>query len=91
MVIIKRDSDEWNRMWEWLSKHPINEGIDEPTIAFNEGEIWQYMGSFRNKDNRVIHTFRHRCHQIDGERKNISVSGSQIISEDDIEKAISVK
>jgi hypothetical protein len=60
-VIIKRDSQEWINLWDKLSNHPINENIEEPNIALNNGETWQYLGTYKNKD-KLISEFRHRNH-----------------------------
>jgi hypothetical protein len=60
-VILKRDSQEWINLWDKLSKHPINENIEEPNIALNNGESWQYLGTYKNKD-KLISEFRHRKH-----------------------------
>ena len=86
LVIIREDSPTWIDMWGWLEKHPLNEGLAEPMVATNEdnGEVWQYMGSFRNADALyTIHEFRHRSHPIDGERKYLKYSNS--VPEADIE------
>lgn len=61
LVIIEKDTPEWDFIWSWLENHPINAGLEEPRTALNEGEAWQYMGSFRNKD-KVVSEFRHRNH-----------------------------
>jgi len=90
LVLIKPNSSEWDYMWEWLSKHPINSGIEDPTAAINENEAWQYMGSFKQK-NRVVHSFRHRCHPFDNKRKDLTLSGSDSFTEDQIEKTIKLK
>ena len=65
LVVIKQGSPEWEFMWDWLTNHPINAGLEEPQVAENKGEAWQYMGSFKNKD-KVISEFRHRCHPLTG-------------------------
>lgn len=61
LVLIEIDSAEWNYMWNWLASHPINEGIENPSLALNDGEAWQYMGSYKQGD-RVLSQFRHRNH-----------------------------
>lgn len=93
MILIKPDSNEWNAMWQWLAEHPLNEGLQEPMVALNDlnKEMWQYMGSFRSKDGRVIHEFRHRSHPIDNERKYLKVNATENICDADIEKRIPVK
>jgi len=92
-VLIKTDSNEWNEMWEWLAKHPLNEGLTEPMVALNEdnGEAWQYMGSFRGHGGVTVHSFRHRSHPIDNQLKKLSVNAIGIITDNDIEKVIPVK
>jgi hypothetical protein len=93
MILIKPDSTEWNNMWQWVAEHPLNQGIEEPTVAFNElnGEQWQYMGSFRSQDGRVVHSFRHRSHPLDNELKTLSMNATETLTEADIEKVIPIK
>jgi hypothetical protein len=43
LAIIEIGSTEWNKMWDWLASHPINEGLTEPSVATNNGESWQYI------------------------------------------------
>jgi hypothetical protein len=90
IVIIERDTSEWIDMWEKLEKHPINEGIENPRLALNSGELWQYMGSFRQGD-KVIHSFRHRSHPRDNQRKNINFYASDKFNSEQISKVIKVK
>lgn len=61
LVLLETTSPEWNKAWDWVAKHPINEGIDTPDLALNNGEAWQYMGSYKQND-VVISQFRHRDH-----------------------------
>lgn len=60
-VTLKESSKEWGYLWDMLRLHPINAGELEPCIALNNGEVWQYMGTFRNKET-LISEFRHRNH-----------------------------
>ncbi len=83
-VLIKEGSSEWDYMWNWLGKHPINNNIDNPTIALNDNEAWQYMGSWK-QDNKAIHTFRHRQHPITRDTRNVSVSASKDFTADMVE------
>lgn len=85
LVLIEPNSHEWNYMWEWLASHPINEGIIEPTAALNDGEAWQYMGSYK-QDDRVIHSFRHRNHPRINERKDLNVQASDKFTTDQIHR-----
>lgn len=93
MILIKPDSTEWNNMWQWVAEHPLNRGLEEPTVAFNElnGECWQYMGSFRSQDGRVVHEFRHRSHPTDNERRYLKMNATDIIADADIERVIPIK
>lgn len=92
MVLIKNGSNEWNKMWETLSAHPVNEGIETPEVALNElnGEVWQYMGSFRN-NGELIHEFRHRSHPKTNDRVLYKFNASSEITDEDIDKIIPIR
>lgn len=90
IVIIQRDSAEWNDMWDRLKNHPVNNGLEEPTVALNQGEAWQYMGSYQKSD-KVIHEFRHRLHPLTDKRENVVFHASDKLTTDQIEKTIKVK
>jgi len=85
LILIKPNSLEWDFMWNWLASHPINEGIEEPSIAINNSEAWQYLGSFR-EGKRIIHEFRHRSHPKTNKRLDLKVQASEGVTEDQIEK-----
>jgi hypothetical protein len=89
MILLKKDSAEWNAMWETLENHPINEGLTEPRIADNDGEQWQYMGSYRQGD-KLIHDFRHRNHPKTQDVYKVTFNGNQVDAEQ-IEKTIRIK
>ncbi len=84
MLIIKENSNEWNYMWKWLEDHPLNAGLPEPTYAQNQGEGWQYMGSFRN-ESIAVHNFRHRSHPTTNERVSLTLFASKDMTEEDVE------
>ena len=90
LVLIKQDSPEWEYMWGFLDSHPINEGIEEPRVALNEGEAWQYMGSFKQED-KVIHEFRHRYHPTTLNRYNLKFKASENFTNEQIEKTLKIK
>lgn len=90
IVFVKRDTAEWLFMWLWLELHPINANINEPTVALNDGECWEYMGSFKHMD-KTVHEFRHRNHPATNDRYLASLSASDTFSDDQIEKSINVK
>lgn len=85
-IIIKRDSPEWETMWNWLASHPVNTGLEEPSVALHPeySEAWQYMGSYK-QGNRVISEFRHRMHPVTQKRENVSYSHSNGVPDDQIE------
>lgn len=85
LILIEPESPEWNYMWEWLANHPINSGLEEPSIAINENEGWQYMGSFKQA-NKIIHEFRHRNHPATNAVQSLKVRASENITEDQIVK-----
>lgn len=70
-IIIKQNSPEGEFMWNWLASHPLNEGLEQPMVAMNQGEAWQYMGSFKHAD-KVVSEFRHRNHP--------KINGSTVIN-----------
>lgn len=90
LVIVEQGSPEWDEMWNKLNNHPINEGMEEPKTALNNGEVWQYMGSFKQGD-KVIHSFRHRQHPRDNQRKDVNFHASDKFTSEQISKVIKVK
>lgn len=90
IVIVEQGSPEWEFIWDYVAKHPINEGIEEPKIAFNQGEQFQYMGSYR-QGNKVVHSVRHRSHPRDNQRKDINFYASDKFNSEQISKVIKVK
>lgn len=74
---VKRDTPEWDYMWQELAKHPINKGIKEPTVSYNDGELWEYMGSYVFDKKNSIHEFRHRCHPKTEEREYIKITSKK--------------
>lgn len=90
-LILLTIGPEWDYMWDWLSKHPINDNVAEPTLAFNNNEAWQYMGTFR-QDNRYIHNLRHRCHPTTNSVRTLYLSASDNFNPDDeIAKSFKLK
>ncbi len=90
MILLKIDSGEWERLWDWVATHPINEGLDDPRIAENEGEMWMYMGSFR-QDKRVIHELRHRLFPKTNSLQRLTMSATDLFNDNDIEKIIPIR
>jgi len=88
IVLLKKDSVEWVVIWDILAKHPINDGLDEPKIAYNDGESWQYMASYKQGDN-VIHEFRHKKHPKTNDVYRVNFNNK--VSDNSIEKIIKVK
>jgi len=91
LVIIEIGSPEWEYMWNWLSEHPINSGLEEPSIAKHpvSGEAWQYMGSFKQGE-RVIHELRHREHPITQKREDLKVQASGELTPEQIKKSFRI-
>jgi hypothetical protein len=88
-VIIEIGSKEWEYMWEWLANHPINEGLEQPSVALNEGESWQYMGSYKQND-KVIHQMRHRLHPVTQRVEQINLNCSDEFTNDQIKKSFKI-
>lgn len=85
LILIEPSSPEWDFMWNWLASHPINKGLEDPTTAMNDGEAWQYMGSFKQAD-RVIHTFRHRNHPATSTVQTLNLNASSALTQEQINK-----
>ncbi len=90
LVLIKKDSPEWEYMWQWLADNPLNSDLSDPRTAANKDIIWRYNGSY-GQGKRVIHHFRHECHPTLNEPKDLYVSASEKITDNDIEKRILMK
>lgn len=52
LLLIKQDSPEWHYMWNWISQHPINEGLSPQEL-----NTWQYTGSLR-QGSKTLHQFK---------------------------------
>jgi len=63
LIMVERDTPEWDYMWGRLADLPVNAGLPQPTVAFHDdaAEAWQYMGTERH-GSKWLHCFRHRCH-----------------------------
>ena len=88
-ILIEINSEEWEKMWKWLESHPLNEGISEPSIALNRGELWEYIGSYKNRD-AIIHEFRHRCNTYDNGLKYLRLHGTKDIDKKNIRKVFKI-
>jgi hypothetical protein len=86
LILIEPQSPEWNFMWNWLAKHPLNKDIPEPTVALNGEESWQYMGSFKQGD-RVIHELRHRNHPTTNSIQSLKLEASPDFTKEQINKS----
>ncbi len=73
LILLKPTSPEWEYMWNWVASHPINEGIEDPSTSLNEGEAWQYMGSYWNGSDKLISEFRHRNHPRTNNVQKLSI------------------
>jgi hypothetical protein len=61
LLIVPIESKEWKIMWEKLARHRLNRKIENPHIADNYGDTWQYMESHKSIFG-YVHLFRHRLH-----------------------------
>ena len=91
LILVKMGSPEWEFIWKYVQDHPINDNIDEPTLALNNNEAWQYMGSYR-QNNRVIHQVRHRYHQTTNNVVTLTFNASDAFNpNDEIAKSFKLK
>lgn len=88
-VFVDRGTAEWDLMWQKLARKRINRSLDEPTVADNYGETWQYMESVPRKSRffgtRMLHGFRHRLHPVTGGRVCFWIRASKRFSSDDVD------
>lgn len=90
ILLIKQDTSEWDFMWLWLELHPINADIEDPRTAENDGEVWEYVGTYKNKD-RVVHEFRHRNHPKTNTLYNASLNASDTFNDEQVESRKKIK
>jgi hypothetical protein len=83
LILLKEGCAELEWLWNWLAVHPINEGIADPCLATNEGQSWQYLGTFRH-NGKVVHELRHRKHQKTNTKVDLKVSASPLFNEESI-------
>jgi hypothetical protein len=86
-ILLKIDSEAWTEIWTWLENHPINEGIENPSLALNDTQGWQYTGSLKQGE-RVISSFRHRNHPKTGGIKTLDYAHQ--VNPDSIERSFKV-
>jgi hypothetical protein len=89
MILLKEGSPEWEYAWNWLSSHPINNGLENPDVALHNNEAWQYIGSYRH-DMQVVHSYRHRNHPVTGDVQFLSLHASPNMNGEDIGKVIQI-
>ena len=86
-VLLKPNGSLLEAAWKWLESHPINEGIQDPSIALNEGYAWEYRGTYR-QDNKAVTEFLHRKHV--NTNSLVKLSYGHDITDEDIEKKYKV-
>jgi nuclear transport factor 2 (NTF2) superfamily protein len=87
-VLIKINSPLWNELWDELESHPVNQGIDNPSLAEYENNVWEYRGSFK-QGNTIISDFLHRKHPRTEEQYVLTLK-RELNNLDDIEKSIKI-
>lgn len=87
-AIIKINSNLWNSLWDELEQHPINENIENPSLACNDGFCWEYVGSYLHK-NRLISEFLHKYHPATNNWYKMSLVRN-LTDLNDIEKTIKI-
>lgn len=95
-ILIKENSPEWEYMWEWLAAHPLNEGLEEPSVANNElnDEKWRYRLSYRQiegDDIKVLHEFMHKSHPKTGDKEKLVLWASPNMNAEDILKTMTIE
>lgn len=85
LVLVKIDSPEWEYIWDYIKNHPINQGIEEPTTALNNGYGWEYMGTFM-QEGKALHQLRHFCHPNGNYTRTISLQASSSFTSEQVLK-----
>jgi hypothetical protein len=89
MILIEPNSTEWEYIWNWLEQHPLNNDVEDKRLALNNGEGWQYMGSWR-QGKKVIHELRHRNHPATQTVQKLSLNASDSLTDEQINKKFSI-
>ncbi len=71
MQYLNEFHEEWNRMWEQLAKHPINQGDSTCQYGVNR---WLYMGS-----SDTHHHFKHGLHPVTRQEEYVYIESQQMI------------
>lgn len=82
-VLIKTNSPKWEEIWEWVAGHNINQGLEIPSEALNEGFAWEYRGTYVN-GKEAVSEFLHRHHPHTKTLHKLSYGHE--ITDEDIEK-----
>ena len=69
------DPSEYAAAWDALAAEPVNAGQRYPHSASNDGEAWQYMGTYET-DGIWQHEFRHREHPATQAREYRNIPAS---------------
>lgn len=70
-VFVDPESEEWDYAWDQAV--PGEDKLEEHIY----GEVWQYMGTWKNEDGTWLHHFRHRMHPRTNQRVLRQVRVSQ--------------
>jgi len=86
-ILLEVNSPSWNYIWDFVENHPINDGIELPKSALNNGYQWEYMGSYK-QGNNVISKIIHKSHPKTQELYTINISHE--ITQEQITKSIKI-
>lgn len=89
MILIEIGSPEWDYIWDYVKLHPLSKDIENPTIALNNGEVWAYMGSWR-QGIKVLHTIRHRNHPTTNSVQTLTFKASSKLTDEQINKRFNI-
>lgn len=89
-IVIDDKSSEWLYMWDWLANHPLNNQLEDPKVADNNGAKWEYIGSYM-QGARIIHEFIHQQHPKTLGLIKVSVEASKDFTSDNIAQRHRIK
>lgn len=85
LVLVEIGSPEWDFIWDYVDKHPINDGIEQASFILTDGIGWEYMGTLMQGD-KAIHQVRHKKHPKTNNIYNMTFNASEAFTKEQIAK-----
>lgn len=85
LVLVEIGSPEWDYIWDYVDKHPMNEGIKQASLILTDGQGWEYMGTYMQGD-KAVHSVRHKNHPVLNTLKTLTFHASESFNKEQITK-----